>query len=96
MPTILLAAMIMAQAPAAAQPAPAAQSTKPIDVNGKKKPKEKCEYMEVTGSHTRQRVCRDEYGYSNVGPNVSEAAPNPGMIHAIPGAAKGGFGGVPQ
>jgi len=94
MPLMFVAALMLAQAAApAAQPAPPAP---PIDVTGKRKPKQKCEFIEVTGSHTRQRVCRDEFGELDLGPGVTSAGANPGMIHATPGAAKGGVGGVPQ
>jgi hypothetical protein len=92
MPMLLAAALMMAQA---AVP-PASPTVQPAQITVKKnKPKEVCEYMEVTGSHARQRVCHNSAGDLEL-PGVSEAGPNPGMIHAIPGAAKGGLGGTPQ
>lgn len=95
MSMILIAALIMAQSPAATQSAQQGQSARPIDVNGKKKPKEKCEYMEVTGSHTRQRVCRNELGQLDLGPNVTDSVA-PGVFKAQPVAQPGGFGPTPQ
>ena len=58
MSMIFLAAMMMGQAPAAApQPAPvqqqAAQKAKPAQI---------CEYIEVTGSRSKRRVCHDVNG----------------------------------
>jgi hypothetical protein len=94
MPMIIAAALILAQAaPSSPQASP---SVVPSQITiKKKKPKEVCEYMEVTGSRTRQRVCRDQFGELQL-PGVTEAAPNAGMMHAMPGAAKGGVGGTPQ
>ena len=93
MPMIIVAALMLAQTPPAAQPA---QSTEPIEVTQKKKPKQVCKVIEITGSRMRQRVCQDQFGKFDLGPGVTDAAANPGVIHAIPGAAKGGLGGVPQ
>jgi hypothetical protein len=93
MPMMFIAALMMAQAPTAVSPT---APVPPIEVKAKKKPKQNCQFMEVTGSRTRQRVCHDQFGELDLGPGVSNAAPNPGMMHAIPGAAKGGLGGTPQ
>ena len=67
MSMLLLAAMMMGQAPAAAQPAPVQQQA------AKAKPQQICEYIEVTGSRSKRRVCHDAgsnadlsaYGVSN-------------------------------
>jgi hypothetical protein len=88
--------LISAQAPAAQQPAPPAQSAQSTQPAAKKKPKQNCQFMEVTGSRTRQRICHDQFGELDLGPGVSNEAPNAGMMHSIPGAAKGGVGGTPQ
>jgi hypothetical protein len=93
MPMMFIAALMMAQAPTAVSPT---APVPPIEIKGKKKPRQKCEYIEVTGSRTRQHVCRDQFGDLDLGPGVSNAAANPGMMHSIPGAAKGGVGGTPQ
>lgn len=93
MPIAIMTILILAQTPAATQPT---QPGPPIDVTAKKQKKQQCKVIELTGSRMQQRVCRDEFGDFNYGPGVSEAAPNPGVIHAIPGPAKGGVGGVPQ
>ena len=79
---IFAAALIMAQA-AVTPPAQPVQQA-PITVN-KKKSKEHCVFMEVTGSHARQRICQDEAGNSNA-PGVSDSAPNSGMLRSMPGA----------
>jgi hypothetical protein len=56
MSMLLLAAMMMGQAPAAAQPAPVQQQA------AKAKPQQICEYIEVTGSRSKRRVCHDVNG----------------------------------
>jgi hypothetical protein len=69
MSMIFLAAILMAQTPAAVQPTAAAPVVK------KQKPAQVCEYIEITGSRSRQRVCHDagtaanleEYGVSDSG-----------------------------
>jgi hypothetical protein len=63
MSIFFLAAMMMAQAPAAAQP------EQPVTI--KRKPRQVCEMIEVTGSRARKRVCRDENGRLDLGPGVS-------------------------
>jgi hypothetical protein len=86
--SILLAALLIAQQPIVVegvQPAPVA-----------KKKKQKCETMEVSGSRMPKRVCRDVNGDLEKVPGVTDTASNPGMMHATPGAAQGGLGGVPQ
>jgi hypothetical protein len=66
MSMLIVAAMMMAQAPAAVQP------EQPVTV--KKKPKQVCELMEVTGSRSKKRVCRDASGQLDLGPGVSNSA----------------------
>jgi|1186.fasta_scaffold01331_1 hypothetical protein len=65
MSLMIVAAMMMAQAPAAAQPvataAPAAKKQKPAQV---------CEYIELTGSRSKRRVCRDANGDLDLGPGI--------------------------
>ena len=63
MSMLFLAAMMMAQVPAAVQP------EQPVTI--KKKPRQVCEMIEVTGSRARKRVCRDENGRLDLGPGVS-------------------------
>ena len=63
MSMVFLAAMMMAQVPAAVQP------EQPVTI--KKKPRQVCEMIEVTGSRARKRVCRDESGRLDLGPGVS-------------------------
>ena len=76
MSPFLLAGLMMAQTPAATQPqAPA---------TAKKKPHQVCEMIEVTGSRSRKRVCRDENGALDLGPGVSRGAPNAGMLRQSP------------
>jgi hypothetical protein len=63
--SILLAAMLLAAqqtapAEAAAPAAPPAQTAK------KQKPKQVCEYLEITGSRAKQRVCHDVGGAANL------------------------------
>lgn len=64
--SFILAALLLAgQTGTPAQaPAPAAKA----------KPKQVCEYMEVTGSRAKKRVCRDENGDLDLGPGVSNSA----------------------
>lgn len=56
---ILLAAQV-ATAPAMPQAVPA-------------KPKQVCQMMEVTGSRSKKRVCRDANGRLDLGPGVKDA-----------------------
>jgi len=62
---LIIAAMMLAQAPVAAataQPVP-------------KKPDQVCQYMEVTGSHQRQKVCHDKSAPAEPGLDFSSDAP---------------------
>jgi hypothetical protein len=69
MSMVFLAAMMMAQAPAAAQPSPAQPQTQAPTAK-KQKPQQVCEYIEVTGSRSKRRVCRDASGALDLGPGV--------------------------
>jgi hypothetical protein len=69
MSVMFLAAMMMAQTTAQPQPLPqqpAAQQT----AAKKQKPKQICEYIEVTGSRSKRRVCKDESGNLDLGPGI--------------------------
>ena len=92
MPLIFVAAMMMAQAPAAAQPAPAQPQTAK-----KQKPAQVCEYIEITGSRAKRRVCRDADGNLDLGPGVSNSAFGKGRIDQSGGmapAAQGSGGSI--
>ena len=80
MSMLFIAAMMMAQAPAAVQP------EQPVTVQAK--PKQVCEMVEVTGSRARKRVCRDANGRLDLGPGVSSMGVQ-GKIHQQ-GRASGG------
>jgi len=67
MSLMFLAAMMMAQAPAGAAPQPA---TAAQPAAKKQKPKQVCEYIEVTGSRSKRRVCRDADGNLDLGPGI--------------------------
>jgi hypothetical protein len=67
MALMFLAAMMMAEAPAAAQPQSAGAQA---PVAKQQKPKQICEYIEVTGSRSKRRVCRDDEGNLDLGPGV--------------------------
>ena len=92
MPMILVASLLLVQAPAAASPA---QPVQPIDVTGQKKPKEVCKVIEVTGSRMRQRVCKKVGGDFDLGPNVTDSAA-PGMFKPQAVDTVGGFGPPPK
>ena len=88
MSMMFLAVMMMAQAPAALPTVP----TQPV--TAKQKPKQVCEYIEITGSRSKRRVCRDESGQVDLGPGVSNSAYGKTRINE-PGSAvnSGGPGG---
>ena len=68
MSLMILAAMMKAQAPAEAVPQQPATQQRPAAK--KEKPKQICEMVEVTGSRSKRRVCRDESGNLDLGPGV--------------------------
>ncbi len=80
MSILILAAAMMAQTQAAAQP------EKPVTVV--KKAKQVCEYIEVTGSRSKRRVCRDENGVLDLGPGVSRMGVQ-GKLYQKGGASGG-------
>ena len=95
MSLMILAAMMMAQAPGASDPAitvPAPVATPAIK---KQKPAQVCEYIEITGSRSKRRVCRDAEGNLDLGPGVSNNAFGKGTLHQESGAPApaGGPGG---
>jgi hypothetical protein len=65
MSILFVAALMMAQSPAAAQP-----GTAQPPAAHKQKVAQACEYIEVTGSRSKRRVCRDENGNLDLGPGV--------------------------
>jgi hypothetical protein len=75
MPMLMIAALMMAQAPAAAQAAP----SQPTHAKAQKPP-QVCEYMEITGSRSKRRVCRDASGDLDLGPGVSHSAFGKGQV----------------
>jgi hypothetical protein len=88
MSMMFLAAMMMAEAPAAAQPAQPAQP-----VAAKPKPKQVCEYLEITGSRAKRRVCRDADGNLDLGPGISNSAFGKAKIEPQGTPSTGGPGG---
>ena len=91
---LFLAATMLAASPETVQTSPTGE---PIEVDAKKKEKQRCQYIEVSGSRMRQRVCTDANGVTQRMPGITDAGSNPGMVHATPGAAaEGGLGGVPK
>jgi hypothetical protein len=79
---MVLAALMMAQAPAASQAAPAQQPAAK-----KQKPPQVCEYIVITGSRSKRRVCRDADGNLDLGPGVSNSAFGKGRIDQSGGSA---------
>jgi hypothetical protein len=65
MSMLFVAALMMAQVPAVEQTAPA----QPTAAKTHKAP-QVCEYIEVTGSRSKRRVCRDASGNLDLGPGV--------------------------
>ena len=73
MSVLLLAAMIMTGAPAETAPQPPAlqqPATAQQPAAKKQKPKQVCEMVEVTGSRSKRRVCRDDSGNLDLGPGI--------------------------
>lgn len=71
MSLMFLVAMMMAQEPAAAQPQPVAAQQPAAK---KAKPKQVCEYMELTGSRSPRRVCHDVSGDAEPQPGIQSGA----------------------
>jgi hypothetical protein len=68
MPFMIVTALMMAQATAAQPAQPQEHAVK------KAKPAQVCEYIEVTGSRSKRRVCQDVSGHLDLGPGVSDSA----------------------
>ena len=83
--SVLLAAMLLA-----AQQATPAQPAAPTA--HKAKPQQVCEMIEITGSRSKRRVCRDASGNLDLGPGVSNSLGAKGTIDQGNGqaAAPGG------
>lgn len=80
--TILLAAQVVAATP----------PQEPVA-----KPKPVCTYRTITGSRSKQRVCKDAAGNEQAIPGVYSSAVNSGRF--VPGPSGSGIpasGGVPQ
>jgi hypothetical protein len=82
MSLLIIAGLMMAQAPSASQP-PGAKRAKPQKV---------CEMVEVTGSRSKKRVCRDESGRLDLGPGVSDNVDTRGTLTQQPVGHTGGPG----
>lgn len=67
---MLIVAALLAQAPVAALPL-TAQAPTAQPANAKKaKPRQNCQYIEITGSRAKRRVCTDDGGNLHLGPGV--------------------------
>ena len=90
MSLMIVAAVMMAQAPAGSS-----AGSSPAAAVKKKKPPQVCEYLEITGSRSKRRVCRDADGSLDLGPGVSNSAFGKGTMQQQSGApsAQGGPGG---
>ena len=86
MALMFLVAMMMAQAPAAAQPQSAGAQA---PVAKQQKPKQVCEYIEVTGSRSKRRVCRDAEGHLDLGPGVRSGGGGPASGARASGGGNG-------
>lgn len=78
---IFIAAVMLAQAPVA----------QPV---AKKKPEQVCQFIEVTGSHQRQRVCRDKDQQADVDTGIADAPA--GMLKATPPTQPAASLGTPR
>lgn len=87
---VLIAAMMLVQQPIVVE------ADKPAQAAAKKKAKESCHNVWVSGSRMPMRVCDGDNANSDLGPNTTDASANPGLFHATPGPAQGGLGGVPK
>ena len=79
MPMLFVAALMMAQAPAAVQPAAVQTATAK-----KQKRPQVCEYIELTGSRSKRRVCRDASGNLDVGPGIRSGTYDPKASNQAP------------
>ena len=79
MSMLIVAALMMAQAPTAVQPAPVQTAAAK-----KQKPPQVCEYIELTGSRSKRRVCRDASGNFDVGPGIHSGTYDPKASNQAP------------
>ena len=86
MSMLFVAALMMAQAPATVEPAPVQTAAAK-----KQKPAQVCEYIELTGSRSKRRVCRDATGNLDVGPDIHSGTYDPNVSNQAP--ADAGHGG---
>ena len=85
---MLIAALMLAQAPVAGATA------QPV---AKKKPDQVCQYVEVTGSHQRQKVCHDKSEPAPADQSADFASDAPaGMLKAQPLAQPAASLGSPR
>ena len=82
---LIIAAMMLAQAPVAAAP---------VQPAVKKKPDQICQYIEVTGSHQRQKVCHDKGAQAEASTDIADAPA--GMLKAQPLAQPAASLGSPR
>ena len=81
--SILLVTFLLA----ASDPAAAAQPAQEQPVVVKKKPRQMCEYIEITGSRARKRVCRNADGELDLtGHGVSDTLGGRSKISRLPAA----------
>lgn len=85
MPLMFVATLMMAQTAAAAQPGTKVKQQKAPQV---------CEYLEVTGSRSKRRVCRDASGRLDLGPGVSDNADGKAQIVSPSHSTVSGPGGA--
>ena len=78
MSILILAAMMMAQAPSAVQPPP----EQPVKVK-KHKPKQICETVDVTGTRVPQRICRNADDPAPMELDMSDATFGLGRVERI-------------
>jgi hypothetical protein len=82
--SILLATFLLA----AADPATVAQPPQEPPVVVKKKPRQVCEYIEITGSRSRKRICRNADGDLDLtGHGVSGVVGGKSKVSLPPAAA---------
>ncbi|HJU77720.1 MAG TPA: hypothetical protein VJ597_07325 [Sphingomicrobium sp.] len=82
--SILLVTFLLA----ASDPAAAGQPAQEQPVVVKKKPRQVCEYIEITGSRARKRVCRNADGELDLtGHGVSDTLGGRSKISRLPVAA---------
>jgi hypothetical protein len=81
--SLLLAALLLA----APDPAVAATDAAQQPVTVKREPQQVCEYIEITGSRTRKRVCHNADGEADLMPGVSNSLGAKSKVSLPPAAA---------